>query len=104
MPRLAGHGVRPRIRPIACADSYALSREETLAASRKPSLSSTSRDRRNIRSGCQRKGASALRLAAMPPQLAGFEEPENRQHPPVLGCALRQVELGQDAADVFLDR
>src|SRR5690349_24185439 len=49
-------------------------------------------------------GASALRLAGIPLQLAGFEEPENRQHPPVLGCALRQVELGQDAADVFLDR
>src|SRR6476660_8068362 len=39
-----------------------------------------------------------------PLQLAGFEEPENRQHSPVFGCALRQVELGKDAADVFLDR
>jgi hypothetical protein len=36
--------------------------------------------------------------------LAGFEESEDRQHPPVLGFALRQVELGQDAPDVFLDR
>src|SRR6476619_3689175 len=39
-----------------------------------------------------------------PLQLAGFEEPENRQHSPVFSCALQQVELGKDAADVFLDR
>src|ERR1700691_836772 len=35
---------------------------------------------------------------------AGFKEPEDRYHSPVLGFALRQVELGQDAADVLLHR
>ena len=57
------------------------------------------------RIAASRNSAPAHGLAPYPrAQLAGFEEPENRQHPPVLGCALRQVELGQDAADVFLDR
>ena len=37
------------------------------------------------------------------PGLTRFEKSEDRQHPPVLGFALRQVELGQDAADVFFD-
>src|SRR5260370_10537502 len=79
---------------------------KTLAASRKAWLSSTSRHRSGIPSGCQRYGAAALRLAGTfrPTRSSGFEEPEHRQHPPVIGVAFRQVELGQDAADVLLDR
>src|ERR1700748_2975687 len=49
-------------------------------------------------------GGNARLEEGSPLQLAGFEEPENRQHSPVFGCTLRQVELGKDAADVFLNR
>jgi DNA-binding NarL/FixJ family response regulator len=44
------------------------------------------------------------RTGQNPVGLAGFEELEDRQHSPVIGIARRQVELGQDAADVLLDR
>jgi hypothetical protein len=36
--------------------------------------------------------------------LTRFEERQDGQHPPVIGSAFGQVELGEDAADVFLDR
>src|ERR1700751_1186813 len=77
-----------------------------LAVSRKASLSSTSRHRSGMRSDCPANGAAALRLAgnSTTSGLASVEEPQDRQHPPVLGLALGQVELGQDAADVLLDR
>src|SRR5260370_38334536 len=78
----------------------------TLAVWRKASLSSTSRHRGGMRSDCPRYGAGALRLAgnSAPATLTGIQEPQDRQHPPVLGVALGQVQLGQDAADVLFHR
>src|SRR5580693_813793 len=77
-----------------------------LAVSRKASLSSTRRHRGGMRSDCRVYTAAALRLAGIPPApgLAGIQEPQDGQHPPVLGVALGKVELGKDAADVLFDR
>src|SRR5580704_19517554 len=76
-----------------------------LAVCRKASLSSTSRHRDGMRSDCPPDRAAALRLAGIPPApvSAGIKEPQDGQHPPVLGVALGQVKLGQDAADVLFD-
>src|SRR5882757_246905 len=52
-------------------------------------------------------GAGRGRLAANGKSadgLSGLEEPEDREHPPMISSALRQVELGEDAADMLLDR
>jgi len=53
-------------------------------------------------SGAGRGRLAANRKSAV--RSAGLEESEYCEHPPMISSALRQVELGEDAADVLLDR